>query len=166
MIHYVLYLPILEAFWFPKPSLKKMRKFFLYLLFVIPFGLFPKWFPLNPTCKSSCYPHLVVMDFLYLKCFLNFVLVISGLVFFLQLQCLYEMMLLGIPKCTQTFSNKMIASYDILMLFLKHMRMHILLNICTKTNRSFDKPSYFYELAIIFPMPKCLATLEVWASLR
>jgi hypothetical protein len=48
---------------------------------------------------------------------------------------LSKMMLLGIPKCTQTYSKNMFVSSCPLMVFLQGIRMHILLNLSTTTNR-------------------------------
>ena len=42
---------------------------------------------------------------------------------------IYEMMLLGIPKCTHTYSkNKFVSSYS-LIVFLQGMRMHIFVGL-------------------------------------
>ena len=51
-----------------------------------------------------------------------------------NLVSLFKMMLLGIPKCTQTFSNNICVAYCLLVVFFKGMRMHILLNMSTTTN--------------------------------
>jgi hypothetical protein len=46
-----------------------------------------------------------------------------------------EMILLCIPKCTRTYlKNKFVSSCP-LMIFLEGMRMHILLNLSTTTNK-------------------------------
>lgn len=53
-----------------------------------------------------------------------------------NLVSLFEIMILGVPKCTQTFSNKMfVVSYSI-MAFLQCTRLHIFLKLSTTTNRS------------------------------
>jgi hypothetical protein len=46
-----------------------------------------------------------------------------------------KMMLLGIPKCTQTCSMTIFVASCPLMVFLQGMRIHILFNLPTTTNR-------------------------------
>ena len=48
---------------------------------------------------------------------------------------MFEMMLLGIPKCTQTYSKNMFVASCPLMVFLQGIRMHTLLNLSTTTNK-------------------------------
>jgi hypothetical protein len=52
-----------------------------------------------------------------------------------NLVSLSEMMLLGIPKCTQTCSKNMFVDSCPLMVFLQGIKMHILLNLSTTTNK-------------------------------
>lgn len=47
---------------------------------------------------------------------------------------IFEMILLGILKCTQTYPKKKIVASCPLMVFLQGMIMHILLNLSTTTN--------------------------------
>jgi len=52
-----------------------------------------------------------------------------------NLMSLSEMMLLGIPKCTQTCAKNTFTTSCLLMVFLQGIRIHILLNLSTTTNR-------------------------------
>jgi len=52
-----------------------------------------------------------------------------------NLVSMFEMMLLSIPKCIQTCSKNMFVASCPLLVFLQGIRMHILLNLSTITNK-------------------------------
>jgi hypothetical protein len=52
-----------------------------------------------------------------------------------NLVSLSKMMLLGVPKCTQTCSKNMFSTFFPLMVFLQGIIMHILLNLSTTINK-------------------------------